>query len=98
MSIDSGIGRSIITGMTSSINDSSDKVRENRARRAARRQALVLVKSRTRDPRALDFGRYALDHYITGRRVWGYNDMARPGKTLDEIEAYLDRRYEEGKR
>jgi hypothetical protein len=84
--------------MDRSTDKPEGKVRENRARRAARRQALVIVKSRTRDPRALDFGRYALDNFITGNRVWGYGEMDRPSKTLDEIEAYLDRRYEEGKR
>ena len=36
------------------------KVTENRLRRAAQRQGLGLAKSRTRDPRALDYGRYQL--------------------------------------
>lgn len=38
----------------------TDKVRENRARRAAARQRLQLVKSRRRDPRAWDFGLFML--------------------------------------
>jgi hypothetical protein len=34
----------------------SEKVRENRLRRMADRQGLRLVKSRRRDPRAVDYG------------------------------------------
>ncbi len=40
------------------------KARENRARRAAQRQGFRLVKSRTRDPLALDYGW----HILQGRR------------------------------
>lgn len=36
------------------------KVAENRLRRAASRQGLALRKSRARDPRAIDYGRYYL--------------------------------------
>jgi hypothetical protein len=38
----------------------SEKVRENRLRRAAERQGLTLSKSRRRDPRAKDYGTYQL--------------------------------------
>lgn len=55
------------------------KVRENRLRRMAKRQGLELVKSRRRDPRALDFGAYQLV---------GASEV---GATLDEIEEYLNR-------
>jgi hypothetical protein len=48
---------STLTGMASS---TQEKVRENRLRRMAARQALQLVKSRRRDPRALDYGTYWL--------------------------------------
>ena len=44
----------------SKITDREYKVLENRLRRAARRQGLNLEKSRTRDPRALDCGKYWL--------------------------------------
>lgn len=37
-----------------------EKVRENRLRRAAERQGLLLQKSRRRDPRALGYGTYQL--------------------------------------
>lgn len=59
----------------------ADKVRENRLRRAAERQGLRLVKSRRRDPRALDYGRWEI-----------LNGDGRPvtdGLTLDDVEAYL---------
>jgi hypothetical protein len=36
----------------------ADKILENRMRRALARQGYRLVKSRVRDPRAIDFGRY----------------------------------------
>ncbi|MGO8686502.1 MAG: hypothetical protein ACLQT7_04840 [Candidatus Dormibacteria bacterium] len=37
-----------------------EKVRENRLRRTAERQGLKLLKSRRRDPHAIDFGTYML--------------------------------------
>ena len=60
----------------------AEKVRENRLRRAADRQGLVLTKSKRRDPRALDFGLWWLhrgDQLVT----------AEAGVSLDEIEAHL---------
>jgi hypothetical protein len=39
-------------------SDKALKVIENRLRRAARRQGLALMKSRSRDPRAIDYGGY----------------------------------------
>ena len=38
----------------------TEKVRENRARRMAQRQGLELRKSRRRDPNAIDYSRYWL--------------------------------------
>ena len=63
-----------------------EKVREARLRRAAVRQGLKLQKSRRRDPRALDYGRYWLTDLQTNRGVAG--DMN--GCTLDEIERVLN--------
>ena len=48
---------STLSGMASS---TLEKVRENRLRRMASRQGLQLLKSRRRDPRALDYGTYWL--------------------------------------
>jgi hypothetical protein len=53
----SSTSSSTLSGMSST---TSEKVRENRLRRMAGRQGLQLLKSRRRDPRALDYGRYWL--------------------------------------
>ena len=63
--------------------DKSEKVREVRLRRTAKRQELKLSRSRRRDTRAVDYGRYYLtDTHTTAQVTYG---------TLDEIEQYLDR-------
>ena len=64
----------------------SHKVRENRLRRMAERQGLTLVKSRRRDPRAVDYGKYWLAQTSTNTL-----ETSEQGITLDEIEAYLTR-------
>lgn len=65
------------------------KIRENRARRAARRQGYELAKIDKRDPRALGHGRWKLaepggklviSHVVRGIET---------GASLDEIEAKL---------
>ena len=68
--------------------DDTDKVRENRLRRAAQRQGLTLAKSRRRDPRAYDWGTYMLVDAQTGAVV---ASGARSGymMSLDDIEAEL---------
>jgi len=73
-----------------------EKVRENRARRAAERQGLVLKASRRRDPRALDFGCYALTDLWSGAIVAGVGGTGRFEFSLDDVEEYLngDRREE----
>ncbi len=65
------------------------KVFENRIRRMAERQGLRLVKSRRRDPRALDFGKYCLVDVATNVVVFGA-DSGRMDVTLDRIAAYLE--------
>ncbi len=60
-------------------------MRENRLRRMAWRQGLLLRKSRRRDPRALDYGAYWLvDASINGIVAGG-----QFGVSLDDIEDYL---------
>ena len=49
----------------------TDKILENRMRRIANRQGLRLVKSRRRDPRALDYGRCMLVDIATNTVVYG---------------------------
>lgn len=67
----------------------SEKVRENRLRRMAERQGLALRKSRRRDPRAIDYDKYAL---IDPNRNWIVAGVAGTGRfewDLDDVEAYL---------
>lgn len=74
----------ILSGMET--NTESEKVRENRLRRMAQRQGLTLTKSRRRDPRAVDFGRYWLsDPYASNVIVLG----GEWGTTLDDVEDTL---------
>jgi hypothetical protein len=68
----------------------AQKVRENRLRRIADRRGYRLVKSRSRDPHALDYGLYALIDLRTGDTVnpaminqiysfcsWGLDEVER---------------------
>lgn len=68
--------------------DGADKVRENRLRRMASRQGLALVKSRRRDPRALDYGTYCLVNVQTNAIVAG-GEVNGYGLTLDDVEREL---------
>ncbi|HUC58876.1 MAG TPA: hypothetical protein VMA95_15855 [Streptosporangiaceae bacterium] len=56
-----------------------DKARENRARRAAERQGLRVIKSRQRDSLGLDYGW----HIWRGRRELAHF------RDLDEVERWL---------
>lgn len=73
--------------------DSTDKIRENRLRRMAKRRGLLLVKSRRRDTGALDYGLYVL--IIDGRenREPGEDPISAfdrgEGRTLDQVEEEL---------
>lgn len=66
----------------------AEKTRETRLRRMADRQGLQLHKSRRRDARALDYGRYILVDLTTSAAV-GAGTVGRPAFTLDDVEAYL---------
>jgi hypothetical protein len=61
----------------------TEKVRENRARRALDRQGYQLVKSRRRDPRAIDYGEYRVTAARGGRVV------AKLG-SLEQVERWID--------
>jgi hypothetical protein len=63
------------------------KVKANRLRRVADRQGLRLVKSRARDPHALDYNLFAL----IAVRTTGDPAIAGRWMTLDDVEAYLSR-------
>ena len=72
--------------------DTISKTEENRLRRVADRQGYKLVKSRSRDTRAVDYGLYALIDYETGGAV----NPAIANRwvcswTLDEVRDWLER-------
>jgi hypothetical protein len=69
----------------------TNRVQENRVRRVAQRRGLRLVKSRRRDPQAVDYGLYALIDVDTNSAV--NPPIAQRfvcSWTLDEAEAYLN--------
>jgi hypothetical protein len=70
------------------------KTFENRLRRVARRQELVIQKSRTRDPRAKTYGGYMLTDF-NDRVVFSGVNGRRFTATLADIEHYLLRPFEE---
>jgi hypothetical protein len=67
----------------------SEKVREDRLRRVANRRGLRLLKSRRRDPRAADHGRYILVDATTNSVAYGIWNNNWAEATLDQIEEYL---------
>jgi hypothetical protein len=68
--------------------DAKTKVRENGLRRMASRQGLRLVKSRQRDPMALDYGKYSL---VNGRP--GHIHVFIGQGDLDQVEDWLETRH-----
>lgn len=68
--------------------EQSEKVRENRVRRMTERQGFRLVKSRRRDPRAVDFGRYRVET-ADGVEASRFASTMGWGLTLDEVEERL---------
>lgn len=63
----------------------SEKVYENRLRRVAERQGLRLIKSRRRDPRATDYGMYALvDVHTNANTTHGWASLNVIKKALGE--------------
>lgn len=68
---------------------------ENRVRRAAARQDLVLAKSRTRNPNVYNYGTYGLVYVITPHGDWrsrwlvAGDQITGHGMTLDEVEEFL---------
>ena len=70
--------------------DTEEKAREDRVRRMLSRQGYQLTRSRRRDPRAADFGRYAIMDWSRGIFVAGADDGNPPqyGMTLDDAEKW----------
>ena len=78
--------------ITTSVVRAMDKAYENRLRRMAARQGYWLTKSRSRDPRACDFGLYALKNLQTGGAVNpALADRWMCSWTLENVEQWLTR-------
>jgi hypothetical protein len=66
-----------------------DKVSENKLRRAAKRQGYELIKSRTRDPRGVDYGLYGLID-AAGKSVFEHRGNGSPcAASLADVERVL---------
>lgn len=64
------------------------KLKKNRLRRALRREGLSLVKSRTRNDEAYDYGCYMIvDPYMNA--VVAGAETGRPGFSLDDVHEWL---------
>lgn len=72
---------------------STEKARENRLRRMAERQGLLLRKSRRRDPQALSYDTYWLVDVEMNVVVLHHHTLSQHneivGVSLDEIEEHL---------
>jgi hypothetical protein len=66
------------------MTDYTARIRNIRLRRLARRRGLMVTKSRTRDPGALDYGLYCMNRCADGERV-----SPAEGLTVDEVEHFL---------
>jgi len=66
-----------------------EKVRENRLRRAAKRQGLDIKKSRMRDPRAIGYGKWMIIDPKTNTAVAGTAATGRPEFSVDDVEDWL---------
>lgn len=71
------------------LSNVNEKTRENRPRRKARRQGLVLQKSRARDPRNPTYGTYCLVNEYTNTLEYGDYSNGY-GLDLDGVEAALN--------
>lgn len=66
----------------------TDKIREKRLRNAAKRQGYDITKSRTRDPRALDYGGWmVIDPRSNSIEAGGMGDGFQ--MSIDEVEKWL---------
>jgi hypothetical protein len=67
-----------------------EKVRENRLRRMLQRRGLSLLKSKRRDPKAIDYGGYMIVDASTNALVAGDSNGLTPfSLTIDDVEGWL---------
>lgn len=75
--------------------DLAFKARENRARRAAERQGMILRRNPRRDQRAPDYGSYVLEHAHNGHIVadfgWARHGTPTGADWLADVETHLAR-------
>lgn len=84
------------TATATAAAERAEKVRENRLRRVADRMGYRLIKTRRRDPNAIDYGAYLLADHETGGAAFGMGAIGRPTATLDDVEAWLTHPQEGG--
>jgi len=72
------------------VTATDEKVRENRLRCMADRQGLRLVKSRRRDPRAIDHGGWMIVDEATNGIVADTEAIGRPSCSPGGVERYLN--------
>ena len=73
--------------MGTEVQLTDEKVRENRLRRVAERRGYRLLKSRRRDPEALDYGGYMLLDAASNTVILGASPRAIFA-TLEDVEKY----------
>ena len=66
----------------------NEQAREARIRRRLRRHGYGLAKSRTRDPRAVDYGGYMIFNLDRNTVVAGC-EIGRPCWSLDDVEQWI---------
>lgn len=66
----------------------ADKTRENRLRAAAKRQGYLILKSRSRDPRAAGYGGWMIVNLRSNSVEAGEIDSPR-AMSLDDVEKWL---------
>ena len=69
-----------------------DKVAENKLRRMAKRQALILKRSPRRDRLAVDYGQYALVDAATGNLVNADGPLSIYTLSAEDVEGVLSGR------
>ena len=70
--------------------EAKEKVRENRLRRVLNRRGLNLVKSRRKDPGAIDYGMYMITDLETKVVIAGIIAENIPDFSLDDVETWIE--------
>lgn len=68
----------------------NEKTQENLIRRKLGRMGYSLVKSRRRDPDALDYGCYEIVDVRTNFAVFGVGPTGLPSASLEEVKEWIE--------